>query len=60
MARNLSGGTRGRKATGTGLFTCPFKHGLECDGLIFVGGQVSMDADANVLDPNDMSAQTVP
>lgn len=37
----------------------PFKHGLECGGLLFVGGQVSMDAEANVLDPDDMNAQTV-
>ena len=37
----------------------PFKHGLECAGLLFVGGQVSMDAQANVLDPDDMAAQTV-
>ena len=36
----------------------PFKHGLECAGLLFVGGQVSMDAHANVLDPDDMGAQT--
>ena len=36
----------------------PFKHGLRCRDLVFIGGQVSMDADANVLDPGDMARQT--
>ncbi len=35
----------------------PYKHGLACDGLGFVGGQVSLDADAQVIDPDDLDAQ---
>ena len=36
----------------------PFKHGLRCRNLVFVGGQVSMDPQANILDPGEMEAQT--
>jgi enamine deaminase RidA (YjgF/YER057c/UK114 family) len=36
----------------------PFKHGLRCRNLVFVGGQVSMDADANIIDPGEMETQT--
>ena len=36
----------------------PFKHGLRCGNLIFTGGQVAMDAQANVLHPNDPAAQS--
>jgi enamine deaminase RidA (YjgF/YER057c/UK114 family) len=36
----------------------PFKHGNRCGGMIHVGGQVSMDADANVLVAEDMVSQT--
>jgi enamine deaminase RidA (YjgF/YER057c/UK114 family) len=36
----------------------PFKHGLKCRDLVFVGGQVSMDADANIIDPGQMEVQT--
>ena len=39
-------------------FHMPFKHGLRCRDLVFVGGQVSLDSAANVLDANDMAAQT--
>ena len=36
----------------------PYSHGTRVGRLIHVGGQVSLDADANVLDPGDMVAQT--
>jgi enamine deaminase RidA (YjgF/YER057c/UK114 family) len=36
----------------------PFKHGNRCGAMIHIGGQVSMDADANVLDAEDMVLQT--
>jgi len=36
----------------------PFKHGLQCRNLVFVGGQVSMDQDAGIVDPGDMARQT--
>ncbi len=36
----------------------PFKHGLKCRNLVFVGGQVSMDPAANVIDPGQMEDQT--
>ncbi len=36
----------------------PYKHGLACDGLAFVGGQVSLDSRARVLDPGDWERQT--
>lgn len=36
----------------------PFKHGLRCRDLVFVGGQVSMDAEANIIDPGEMETQT--
>lgn len=36
----------------------PYKHGNSCSGIIHLGGQVSLDADANVIDPDDMVAQT--
>lgn len=36
----------------------PFKHGLQCRDLVFVGGQVSMDPDANIIDPGEIEAQT--
>lgn len=35
----------------------PYKHGLLCDGLIFVGGQVSLDAGAEVIDPERLDLQ---
>ncbi|MGB5705204.1 MAG: RidA family protein [Arenicellales bacterium] len=37
----------------------PFKHGVQCGGFIFVGGQVSMDSAARILDPDDMPKQTI-
>ncbi len=36
----------------------PYKHGLKCGNRIFVGGQVSMDAKATILDPGDLVKQT--
>ena len=36
----------------------PFKHGLKCGNVIFTGGQVSMDSEANVVDPDDMLTQS--
>ena len=37
----------------------PFKHGLQCRNLVFVGGQVSMDPEANIIDPGEMGTQTL-
>ena len=36
----------------------PYKHGNKCGQVIHVGGQVSLDSDARVIDPADMVAQT--
>ena len=36
----------------------PYKHGNLCQGMIHLGGQVSLDSSANVIDPDDMVAQT--
>ena len=36
----------------------PFKHGLRCGRLVFVGGQVSMNAAGEVVDLDDMATQT--
>ena len=36
----------------------PYKHGLQCRNLIFIGGQVSLDPHNEVVDPDDMVAQT--
>jgi enamine deaminase RidA (YjgF/YER057c/UK114 family) len=36
----------------------PFKHGLRCGNLVFVGGQVSMDPEANIIDPGEVEIQT--
>ena len=35
----------------------PYKHGLACGGLAFVGGQVALDVKAEVLEPEDMERQ---
>ena len=35
----------------------PYKHGLACGGLGFVGGQVSLDAKAEVIDPDHPDRQ---
>ena len=36
----------------------PYKHGNRCGRMIHVGGQVSLDSSAAVIDPGDMVAQT--
>jgi enamine deaminase RidA (YjgF/YER057c/UK114 family) len=36
----------------------PYKHGLKCGTMIYVGGQVSLTPEAEVIDPDDMPAQT--
>ncbi len=36
----------------------PYKHGLACGGLGFVGGQVSLTEDAEVIDPGRLDLQT--
>ncbi len=36
----------------------PYKHGLKCDGMIFLGGQVSLDKQGRAVHPGDLSAQT--
>lgn len=35
----------------------PYKHGLSCQGLGFVGGQVSLDEKAQVIDPDRLDLQ---
>jgi enamine deaminase RidA (YjgF/YER057c/UK114 family) len=36
----------------------PYKHGLACGGLGFVGGQVSLSETAEVIDPDRLDLQT--
>ena len=36
----------------------PYKHGLKCDNMIFLGGQVSLDKRGVAVHPDDLSAQT--
>ncbi len=36
----------------------PYKHGLKCDGMIFLGGQVSLDKQGGAVHPDDLTAQT--
>ena len=36
----------------------PYKHGNNAGGLIHLGGQVSLDSQANVIDADDIVAQT--
>jgi len=36
----------------------PYKHGNRCGRLIHLGGQVSLDEQARVIDPEDIVAQT--
>ena len=36
----------------------PYKHGLKCDEMIFLGGQVSLDKHGVAVKPHDLSAQT--
>jgi enamine deaminase RidA (YjgF/YER057c/UK114 family) len=36
----------------------PYKHGLQCEEMIFTGGQVSLDERGQAVHPHDLSAQT--
>jgi enamine deaminase RidA (YjgF/YER057c/UK114 family) len=36
----------------------PYRHGLRCGDLVFVGGQVPLGPEANLLAAGDMVAQT--
>lgn len=36
----------------------PYKHGLKCGGMIFLGGQVSLDKEGRAVYPDDLAAQT--
>lgn len=36
----------------------PYKHGVKCGNMIYVGGQVSIDSNGAVIDPGDMLTQT--
>ncbi len=36
----------------------PYWHGLRCHGMIFLGGQVSLDTQGRAVNPFDMKAQT--
>ncbi len=36
----------------------PYKHGLKCEGMIFLGGQVSLDKQGRAVHPDELSAQT--
>ena len=36
----------------------PYKHGLQCGEMIFLGGQVSLDKQGRAVHPGDLSAQT--
>ena len=36
----------------------PYKHGLKCSNMVFVGGQVSKNEKGVMIDPDDLVAQT--
>ncbi len=36
----------------------PYKHGLRCQEMIFLGGQVSLDKRGRAVHPDDLSSQT--
>jgi enamine deaminase RidA (YjgF/YER057c/UK114 family) len=36
----------------------PYKHGVKCGNMIYLGGQVSMDAGGVILDPGQLVTQT--
>lgn len=36
----------------------PYKHGLKCHDMIFLGGQVSLDKGGHAVSPNELGAQT--
>ncbi len=35
----------------------PYKHGLKCEDMIFLGGQVSLDKKGRAVGPNDLASQ---
>src|SRR5579862_27330 len=35
----------------------PYKHGLKCEDMIFLGGQVSLSKKGQAVSPNDLAAQ---
>lgn len=36
----------------------PYKHGIKCAGMIFLGGQVSLNKQGEAVHPGDLKAQT--
>ena len=36
----------------------PYKHGLKCEEMIFLGGQVSLNKKGEAVNPGDLTAQT--
>ena len=36
----------------------PYKHGIKCQDMIFLGGQVSLDREGRAVHPDDLSRQT--
>lgn len=36
----------------------PYRHGVRCGDLVFLGGQVALTPEAEVISPGDMTAQT--
>ena len=36
----------------------PYKHGLKCEEMIFLGGQVSLNKQGEAVHPDDLTAQT--
>lgn len=36
----------------------PYKHGLKCEEMIFLGGQVALDQHGNAVRPGELTAQT--
>ena len=36
----------------------PYKHGVKCGNMVYVGGQVSIDSKGAVIDPGDLVTQT--
>ena len=36
----------------------PYKHGLKCEEMIFLGGQVSLNKKGEAVHPDDLTAQT--
>ena len=39
-------------------FHLPYKHGIKCGRMVFVGGQVSMTSEAVIIAPGDLVKQT--